>query len=98
MAPAAHGRGGVAGNVGANVVLAPRFAASGRKPLRYLEPVRVILVTRSLDYGGAERQLVALARELHASGHDVVVTVFRGGEALQEELERTGVAVRELAK
>lgn len=53
---------------------------------------------RSLDIGGAERQLVALARGLRARGREVRVLTFYPGGALRTELEEAGVEVQDLRK
>lgn len=58
----------------------------------------VVLLIRSLEYGGAERQVVELARGLRARGRRVVVGVFYGGGALEGELRADGVPVVELGK
>lgn len=60
--------------------------------------VKIALLTRSLNYGGAERQLVALAKGLHEQGHNVVVAVFYGGGPLQRDLNEAGVPVHSLGK
>ena len=60
--------------------------------------IRLVLLARSLDYGGAERQLIALAKGLHARGHHVVVAVFYPGGALEAELRAAGVPVVSLDK
>jgi len=55
-------------------------------------PLRVVLLTRLLDYGGAERQLVALATGLHGRAEfDVSVVVFYSGGPLESELREAGV-------
>jgi glycosyltransferase involved in cell wall biosynthesis len=59
---------------------------------------RALFLVRSLHYGGAERQLVELVRELHARGRDVVVMVFYGGGPLEAELRSSGVRVVSLGK
>jgi glycosyltransferase involved in cell wall biosynthesis len=59
---------------------------------------RILFLTRSLTVGGAERQLVVLARGLHTRGHAVSVCVFYGGGALQAEVEGSGIRVIDLAK
>jgi glycosyltransferase involved in cell wall biosynthesis/O-antigen/teichoic acid export membrane protein len=63
-----------------------------------LGPMRITFLTRSLGYGGAERQLSALARGLHARGHRVVVAVFYAGGPLEGELRRAGVPVQVFGK
>jgi glycosyltransferase involved in cell wall biosynthesis len=59
---------------------------------------RVVLLIRSLGVGGAERQLVVLARALHARGVDVRVLTFYPGGAWRPELEAAGVPVEDLGK
>lgn len=60
--------------------------------------VKIVFLIRSLNYGGAERQLVALAKGLHQRGHIVVVTVFYPQGPLEQGLHDTGVPVRVLEK
>lgn len=60
--------------------------------------LRVVLLIRSLDIGGAERQLVELAKGLHRRGVAVRVLTFYAGGALRPELEADGVAVQDLGK
>lgn len=48
--------------------------------------MRVFFLIRSLEAGGAERQLVALANGLAGRGHDVAVAVFYGGGVLENDL------------
>ncbi|MDD3653299.1 MAG: glycosyltransferase [Desulfotomaculaceae bacterium] len=60
--------------------------------------MKITFLIRSLDYGGAERQLVALARELHRYGHSVAVLIFYSGGPLQQDLEKAGVPVISLEK
>lgn len=60
--------------------------------------MKVLFLARSLDYGGAERQLAALARGLRGAGHSVTVALFYGGGPLEGELREGGVAVRSLGK
>jgi glycosyltransferase involved in cell wall biosynthesis len=59
---------------------------------------RVVLLIRSLDIGGAERQLVQLAIGLHRRGLPVLVITFYDGGALSPELERAGVPRWSLGK
>src|SRR5437899_2959369 len=54
--------------------------------------MRILILLRGLDVGGAERQAVALAREL-AHRHTVVMVTFYQGGALEGQLEGTGVFV-----
>lgn len=60
--------------------------------------MKILFLARSLGYGGAERQLVALARGLQGAGHTVTVALFYGGGPLEAELRESGVAVRSLDK
>ena len=60
--------------------------------------MRAIFLVRCLNYGGAERQLVALAKELHARGHCVAVAVFYPGGPLEKDLLEAGVPMRLLGK
>lgn len=60
--------------------------------------MNILFLTRSLDYGGAERQVVVLARGLRERGHEVAIAVFYPGGALEAELRDTGVSVISLAK
>lgn len=60
--------------------------------------MNIIFLTRSLNYGGAERQLVALAKGLHSRGHSVLVAVFYSGGPLEKDLRDSGVPVNSLNK
>jgi glycosyltransferase involved in cell wall biosynthesis len=60
--------------------------------------MKICFLVRALTYGGAERQLVVLAKGLHARGHDVVVMVFYPGGPLEKDLLDAGVRIRSLAK
>jgi glycosyltransferase involved in cell wall biosynthesis len=60
--------------------------------------MNVLLLTRDLKYGGAQRQLVVLAKGLHARGHRVVVSQFYSGGPLEQELLEAGVRIRPLQK
>jgi len=60
--------------------------------------MRVALLIRSLNLGGAERQLSELARGLLARGFDVSVFCFYGQGKLREELNLAGVRVVDLEK
>lgn len=48
--------------------------------------MKVAFLTRSLDPGGAERQLTLLANGLAAQGHEILVITFYSGGALEREL------------
>lgn len=65
---------------------------------RDLSNRRVFFLARSLNCGGAERQLVLLAAGLAQRGHLVVVAVFYDGGAFAAELEAAGVRLIVLEK
>jgi len=58
----------------------------------------IVLLVRALERGGAEGQLLALAKGLHQRGHRVHVVSFYAGGPLAGELERSGVPFRHAAK
>jgi glycosyltransferase involved in cell wall biosynthesis len=60
--------------------------------------LRILLLTRSLNIGGAERQLVNLAKKLHDRGHEVAVATFYGNGVLEKELRDANVPVINLRK
>lgn len=60
--------------------------------------MRVLLLCRSLDVGGTERQLVVLAKGLHKQGYDVAVMVFYADGALEKDLRENGITVFDLRK
>ena len=60
--------------------------------------MRILLLCRSLDVGGTERQFVVLAKGLHKQGHAVAVMVFYANGALEKELHESGIPVFELRK
>lgn len=55
--------------------------------------MKIVILVRSLHYGGAERQLVALAGGLRKRGHSVIVATFYPDGPLQTDLEHAGVSV-----
>jgi glycosyltransferase involved in cell wall biosynthesis len=61
-------------------------------------PVVVLLLIRSLAFGGAQRQLVELARSLKERGHRVAVGTFYRGGPLLADLEQAEVPVIDLNK
>ena len=65
---------------------------------RGVTKLKVLLLARSLNAGGAERQLVILAKSLHSRGIPVVVMVFYGDGPFRTELDETGVPVIDLKK
>jgi glycosyltransferase involved in cell wall biosynthesis len=60
--------------------------------------MKIMFLIRSLDVGGAERQLVSLARGLQEIGHAVSVAVFYSGGKLEVDLENSGVIIHSLEK
>jgi glycosyltransferase involved in cell wall biosynthesis len=58
----------------------------------------ITLLIRSLECGGAERQLVELAKGLHNSGQKVSVLTFYPGGILEDDLHRAGIPVYSLDK
>lgn len=60
--------------------------------------MKVAFLIRSLERGGAERQLVCLAHGLKAAGVEVAVAVFYAGGALEAELAQAGIPVTDLRK
>jgi glycosyltransferase involved in cell wall biosynthesis len=60
--------------------------------------LRVLLLIRSLGFGGAERQLANLAKGLTARGHEVYVALFYATGPYIPELLQAGVAVVPLTK
>jgi glycosyltransferase involved in cell wall biosynthesis len=60
--------------------------------------MRVLLFSRSLEAGGAERQLVLLAISLHGRGIPVAVMVFYGEGAFRADLDNAGITVIDLYK
>lgn len=61
-------------------------------------PETILFLVRSLDRGGAERQLVVLAKGLARRGHAVAVAVFFGGGVYEAELAEADVRVINLGK
>jgi glycosyltransferase involved in cell wall biosynthesis len=57
-----------------------------------------MFLIRSLNYGGTERQLVALASRLHEKGESVGVVTFYPGGPFHKNLEAIGIAVYTLEK
>jgi len=55
--------------------------------------MKIIFVLGELGMGGAERQLILLARGLVAQGQDVTLALFRTGGPLQGEAEAAGLKV-----
>lgn len=61
-------------------------------------PLRIMFIIRSLDFGGAERQVILLATELKRRGHHVALAVFYGHGPLREDVERAGITLYDLKK
>lgn len=60
--------------------------------------MKIVFLTRSLSYGGAERQLVTVARGLRERGHSVTVALFYSGGPLESELREAGIMIQPLDK
>ena len=54
-------------------------------------PLRIALVTGSLEYGGGETQMVRLAHELDRRGHTVKVFTLLGGGPLERRVDEYGI-------
>jgi glycosyltransferase involved in cell wall biosynthesis len=60
--------------------------------------MRILLLVRGLTVGGAQRQLVALARGLRGAGHEVGVAVFYAGGIFDDDLRSEGIPIQSLSK
>ncbi len=60
--------------------------------------MKIMFLVRSLDLGGAQRQLTALAVGLQKRGHDVTVVTFYDGGTFAAEMTCAGVRHVSLAK
>lgn len=60
--------------------------------------MKILFLVRSLGIGGAERQLVILAKGLHQQGHEVSVAVFYTNGPLEKELHEIGIPIFNLHK
>lgn len=60
--------------------------------------MRLLFLIRALDYGGAERQMITLAKALQARDHTVAVAVFYPGGPLTQILEAEQIPVLSLDK
>ena len=60
--------------------------------------MKILFLSRSLDFGGAERQLAILAKGLSISGWEVVVVSFYDHGLFGAELQHDGICVRYLNK
>ncbi len=61
-------------------------------------PRTILFLARSLDRGGAERQLVVLVKGLVRNGHAVSIALFYGGALYEAELADAGVRIIHLNK
>ena len=59
---------------------------------------RILFLVRHFDRGGAQRQLIALARAIRERGETVAVAVFYPGGPLYKEALEAGVSVVSLDK
>ncbi len=60
--------------------------------------MRILFLARSLEVGGAERQLAELAVGLKQRGHEVTIAVFYAGGTLESGPRAAGVPVVDLGK
>lgn len=60
--------------------------------------MRILFLVRGLNVGGAQRQLVALARGIRRVGHEVSVATFYGGGLFEEELRADGIPIHDLGR
>lgn len=60
--------------------------------------LKILFLVRSLNIGGAESQLVSLAKDLHQRGHEVSVAVFYADGPLEREVREIGVPIIDLRK
>jgi glycosyltransferase involved in cell wall biosynthesis len=60
--------------------------------------MRILFLSASLESGGAERQLVALARGLRRGGHETAVAVLYGGGPFADDLRGAGVPLHALGR
>ena len=59
---------------------------------------RIVFLVRTLEGGGAERQLLLLAAGLHARGYDVTIVVYYAGGPYEPEIHSTGIRYVSLEK
>jgi glycosyltransferase involved in cell wall biosynthesis len=60
--------------------------------------MKIVFLIRSLNQGGAERQLVTLAKALDKENFNVTILCFYSGGILAKDLENTGVKLISLEK
>ncbi len=60
--------------------------------------MKVLILIRSLNIGGAERQVVNLSKGLRGKGHEVLVITFYRGGVLDSELREANIPLYDLGK
>jgi glycosyltransferase involved in cell wall biosynthesis len=60
--------------------------------------MKIMFIIRSLNVGGAERQLICLAKGLNKSGTDISTAVFYRNGALERELQQADIPIIDLRK
>ena len=60
--------------------------------------MKILFLARQLNIGGAERQLVTLANDLAARGHEIVIATYYPGGALSKKLDPKRVRLISLEK
>src|SRR4029077_16411910 len=60
--------------------------------------MKILFLVRTLEYGGAERQLVLLANGLARKGHEVAIAVYYSGGLLEKEVDSSRVRLIPLGK
>ena len=63
------------------------------KKIKPIKKLKILFIIDSLEVGGAEKQLVMLAKEMHLLKHQVCVYALRGDGPLIEVLENAGILV-----
>lgn len=66
----------------------------------YKEPKKpsIFILIRSLNMGGAERQVSVLAKALHSQGYHVAIGVFYSGGTIEKILRQEGISICDLHK
>lgn len=60
--------------------------------------LKIAFLIRDLNYGGAQRQLVTLVKDLDKQGFDITVLCFYQGGPLEKDLEASGVQIISIEK
>ena len=63
------------------------------KKIKPIKKLKILFIIDSLEVGGAEKQLVMLAKEMYLLKHQVCVYALRGDGPLIEVLENAGILV-----